>query len=62
MMSKLEQSYGAMFTYAASLSTISIGSWLGENWFLVLSAIAVLIRMWIDIDTLIKRNREKKGR
>lgn len=62
-MSRFEQTYGAFFTYAASLSTVGVGAWLGENWFLALSAVAVIIRMAIDLDTLFKKKKtEKKGR
>lgn len=40
-------------TYAASATTAGVGVWLGQNWFLVLSAIAVLIRIGIDVPKLI---------
>jgi sulfatase maturation enzyme AslB (radical SAM superfamily) len=58
---KLEESYGAMMTYSTSIVTVSVGTWMGENWFLILSAIAVMIRIGIDVPKLLESWKRKKN-
>lgn len=60
IISRIEESYGAVMTYSTSIVTAGIGTWIGENWFLILSAIAVLIRIGIDLPQLIKAWKKEK--
>ncbi len=48
LLDRVEETAGAAMTYAAAGLNVGIATWLGSNWFLVLSAIAVLIRIAID--------------
>lgn len=52
MIEKIEETYGAAMTYTASAALVGVGHWVGENWFLILSAIAVTIRIGIDLPRL----------
>jgi hypothetical protein len=60
-MDRTEQTYGAAMTYTAAAMNAGVGHWMGENWFLILSAIAVLIRIGIDLSKLIQAWRNRRG-
>lgn len=51
-MKHIEEIYGGAMTYAAAAANAGVGIWLEQNWFLILSAIAILIRIGIDIPRL----------
>ena len=61
MLKDIEQNYGAAMTYTASAANAGVVMWAAEHWFLILSAIALLIRIVIDLPKLIRvwkdRNR-----
>lgn len=48
-------------TYTAAVLNVGVGHWIGENWFLILSAIAVLIRIGIDLPKLIQVWKNRNG-
>jgi hypothetical protein len=57
----IEQSTGAMQTYAAATIAGSVGFFSDINWLAILSCIAVLVRIGIDIPRLLaswKKHRE----
>lgn len=58
---KVGEVYDSALTYTAAAANAGIGAWLGENWFLVLSAIAVVVRIYIDVSKYLafKRDRRK---
>ena len=58
MIQKIEELYGGAMTYAAAAANAGMASWVGNNWFLILSAVAVLIRIGIDIPRLLKAWRK----
>jgi len=55
-MYRLEDGYGAASSYAASLTLVGAGMWLTNNWFLALSALAVIIRIAVDLKKLFKKD------
>lgn len=57
---KIEHSYGALMTYVAAAANVGIGAWLEENWFLLLSAVAVIVRIGIDLPRLWEAWKKKK--
>lgn len=59
MLQKIEENFGAAMTYTASAANAGVGMWMEHNWFLVLSAIALLIRIGIDLPNLFKSWRGK---
>lgn len=59
---QLEQTSGAVQTYVVAATTVGIGAWIGENWFLILSAIAVLVRLSIDIPKAIDYWKNRNGK
>ena len=59
MLTRIEEAYGSALTYSAAALNVGIGAWFGENWFLVLSSVAVVIRIGIDIPKLCAAWRKK---
>ncbi len=59
MLERIEQNYGAAMTYTASAANAGVGMWAAEHWFLILSAVALLIRIGIDLPKLIKVWRDR---
>ena len=59
-MIELEKVYGAAMTYAAAAANAGVAGWIGNNWFLILSAIAVVIRIGIDLPKLIEVWKNRK--
>lgn len=57
MFQRLEEAAGSAMTYSAAASGAGIGAWLGENWLMVLSAAAIIVRLIIDIDTWRRRRK-----
>ena len=60
MLQKIEENFGAAITYTSSAANAGMGIWMEHNWFLVLSAIALIIRIGIDLPQLIKVWRGRK--
>jgi len=60
MLKEIEQNYGAAMTYTASAANAGVGMWAEQNWFLILSAVALLIRIGIDLPKLIKVWKDRK--
>ena len=60
-MTQLEENYGAAMTYAASAANAGAATWAEQNWFLLLSAVAILIRIGIDLPRLYKVWKQKSG-
>lgn len=50
---KAEQAYGSVMTYAAAAGNAGVAAWIGNNWFMLISALAVIIRIGIDLPKLI---------
>ena len=62
MQQQIEQNYGAAMTYVASAANAGAATWAEQNWFLILSALAILIRIGIDLPKLYRSWRKKNGR
>ena len=62
MLQQIENNYGAAMTYAASAANAGAATWTEQNWFLILSAIAILIRIGIDLPKLYRGWKQKNGR
>lgn len=61
LINNIEQVSGSTQTYVAAAATAGVGAWFGDNWFLVLSAVAVLVRLAIDVPKLVVIYRKKKN-
>jgi len=59
MLQRIEENYGAAMTYTASAANAGVGMWAEQNWFLILSAVALLIRIGIDLPKLIRVWRDR---
>ena len=59
MFQRIEELYGASLTYISAGVNVGVGVWSSESWFLILSAIAVLIRIGIDVPQFIRAWRKK---
>jgi len=59
MLQRIEENYGAAMTYTASAANAGVGMWMENNWFLLLSALAILIRIGIDLPKLMRVWRDK---
>jgi hypothetical protein len=57
MFQRLEEAAGSAMTYSAAAANAGVAAWIGQNWFLVLSAAAVIVRIAIDIDTWRRRRK-----
>ncbi len=60
MLEKIESNYGAAMTYTASAANAGVGMWMEHNWFLILSAVALLIRIGIDLPKLMRVWKDRK--
>lgn len=58
ILNKFEDGYGALSSYSASVALAGAGMWLANNWFLALSAVAVVIRIAVDLKKLFKKSSD----
>ena len=62
MLQRIEENFGAAMTYTASAANAGVGVWAEQNWFLLLSAVAILIRIGIDLPKLISVWKDKNDK